>query len=573
MLPSTKIPQVNKLDDLRTVVQTIEVGAGTHSEIARWTGFSMRHVAYALHAVKVLNLVDVDAGLSITKAGEALLVSEINSPAETEVFRGAIEGAEVVKRAVPSLLSDDEPDLKQVAKKIMAISGLAPGTAERRARTLLSWRRQLLFERTGRTRGRTGGLRTEATSGHVPLRQESLYLNRIQIRNFGPIKNADTALGRFCISIGRNGVGKSTFMDSIGFVADCARKGVEKALFQRATQLSELLWFGKGSSFALAFEFSIPTDLRRTQGQDLARYELEIGPDDGGDIGILAENLFMLSSKSPRANGDVIHQRDKTPRGWYKVLSNSSKGNAFYRSERSSWKTVFSIGHRSLALSSVPADRKRFPVTSVIQKVFRRGVQKLALHAPAMRKPCSPLKSSEFEPDGSNLPIVVRDLAVEDPVRFQEWLAHLKEAIPDIQDVSVAERPGDNHLFLLLKYSQGAPLPSWRVSEGTLRILALTLIPFIKDDHAVFMIEEPENGIHPQAIEAVFETLAYPFNKQILVATHSPVFVGIGQLCDFLVFSKHDGATRIVRGEDHPVLRSGAVGVDIDILFAADVIS
>jgi hypothetical protein len=64
-------------------------------------------------------------------------------------------------------------------------------------------------------------------------------------------------------------------------------------------------------------------------------------------------------------------------------------------------------------------------------------------------------------------------------------------------------------------------------SDGALRLLALTLPAYLNDFQGVYLVEEPENGIHPRAVETLFQSLSSVYDAQMLLATHSPVILGI----------------------------------------------
>ena len=199
-------------------------------------------------------------------------------------------------------------------------------------------------------------------------------------------------------------------------------------------------------------------------------------------------------------------------------------------------------------------------------------MQKLSLRSELMQAPCSPLKEKRFEPDGSNLPLVVQQLR-RDEHAFKSWLEHLQTVLP-IRDVEVIEREEDKHTCLRASYDTGLQAPSWHVSEGTLRMMALTILPYLPAEATVYLVEEPENGIHPQAVEAVFQSLSSVYEGQVLVATHSPVLVGLIKPDQLLCFSKTaEGETDIVRGDRHPKLRQWQGEFRLAQLFAAGVLS
>jgi predicted ATPase len=110
-------------------------------------------------------------------------------------------------------------------------------------------------------------------------------------------------------------------------------------------------------------------------------------------------------------------------------------------------------------------------------------------------------------------------------------------------------------------------------SDGALRLLALTLPAYVPEFSGVYLIEEPENGIHPRAVETVFQSLSSVYGAQILVATHSPVILSMVDAEKVLCFAKTpDGATDVVVGSQHPALAEWKGETNLGVLFAAGVL-
>ena len=110
-------------------------------------------------------------------------------------------------------------------------------------------------------------------------------------------------------------------------------------------------------------------------------------------------------------------------------------------------------------------------------------------------------------------------------------------------------------------------------SDGTLRLLALTLPAYLPDFKGVYLIEEPENGIHPMAIETMFQSLSSAYSAQILLATHSPVILSLSRLEDVLCLKKDDaGATDVIIGTEHPDLKGWQGEVNLSVLYASGVL-
>ena len=88
------------------------------------------------------------------------------------------------------------------------------------------------------------------------------------------------------------------------------------------------------------------------------------------------------------------------------------------------------------------------------------------------------------------------------------------------------------------------------------------------------MIEEPENGIHPKAIECVFQSLSSVYSAQILLASHSPIILGIVKPSQLLCFGKTDeGITDVVLGTEHPKLKDWKGTPNLSSLFAGGILS
>ena len=89
-------------------------------------------------------------------------------------------------------------------------------------------------------------------------------------------------------------------------------------------------------------------------------------------------------------------------------------------------------------------------------------------------------------------------------------------------------RPEDQHCYLVVKHHNDLETPSWMLSDGTLRLLALTLLAYVPDGDGICLLEVPENGLHSGAVEAVFKAFSAVAQHedraraQILTTTHSP---------------------------------------------------
>ena len=410
----------------------------------------------------------------------------------------------------------------------------------------------------------------------------------VEALNYRCLRYVRQPLDGFHVLVGANASGKTTFLDVISFLGRLVSDGLDAAVEERTRNFHDLVWGREGSSFELALELVIPDDLRqRLTGEQyqIVRYEVRIGADEpAGEVQILSEKAGLkqalpgpsqsrtLFPMEPTSPGTLLTKRGD--RSLKVVINKVRDGNDnFYGELGKGWAPSFKLGPRKSALGNVPPDESRFPVSTWLKELLTEGIQSLVLNSMLIRRASPPGQIRTLKPDGSNLPWVVEHLREKDPGRFGDWVAHLRTALPDIRGIRTVERPEDRHRYLMLEYHGGLDVPSWVVSDGTLRLLALTLPAYLPDFKGVYLIEEPENGIHPKAVETMFQSLSSVYGAQILLATHSPVVVSIASEDQVLCFAKDArGATDIVLGREHPALRDWQGQTNLGVLFAGGVL-
>jgi len=419
-------------------------------------------------------------------------------------------------------------------------------------------------------------------------------ITSIEALNFRCFRYIKQSLNPFNVLVGPNASGKTTFLEVVSFLGQLVSDGLESAIASRTNVFHDLVWRREGTSFELAIEASIPEELRKklTDGKfNRIRYEVAIGIlPETKEIAIFKERAMLKQNDNPvTAPQRVLFPIDGTvPETLFSsskpsnkraiVTKNEASGNVNFHSEVSEktgkgWTNSFKLGTRRSALANLPEDETQYPVTTWLKSLLSDGVQPFILNSLALRRASAPGQLRGFKPDGSNLPWVVNSLFEKHPARYKNWIAHIQTALPDIENIRTKERPDDKHRYLIVQYKNGLEIPSWTVSDGTLRLFALTIPAYLPEFEGIYLIEEPENGIHPRAVETMFQSLSSTYDAQILIATHSPIVLSAAEIDTILCFAKtSSGAGDIILGSAHPALRDWRKETNLGELFAAGIL-
>ena len=147
--------------------------------------------------------------------------------------------------------------------------------------------------------------------------------------------------------------------------------------------------------------------------------------------------------------------------------------------------------------------------------------------------------SDRLMPDGRNLALVLQEILHRDSRAFD---AAMKRFLPRYERLSTRVI-GGRIVFYLHERGLDGPISADRISDGTLRFLAILAAIFAPDPPSLLCIEEPELGLHPDAVALLGELLVEASERmQIVVATHSETLLSAvsGQVESVLV-CENDG--------------------------------
>jgi predicted ATPase len=185
----------------------------------------------------------------------------------------------------------------------------------------------------------------------------------------------------------------------------------------------------------------------------------------------------------------------------------------------------------------------------------RREMQRwrfLALEPSAMRNPDRFHTDPHVTASGGHIAATLNRIGSEAESRgedretvFASIAQRLRELVP-ISGIDVEIDEVRQLLTVEAREITGVRLPAASLSDGTLRFLVLSVLVEDSEAEGVLCIEEPENGIHPAKMSEMVRLLTdlavdtrkkpgleNPF-RQVIIASHSPVFVQLQQHDDLL---------------------------------------
>ena len=148
--------------------------------------------------------------------------------------------------------------------------------------------------------------------------------------------------------------------------------------------------------------------------------------------------------------------------------------------------------------------------------------------------------------DGGNLAAVLHRLEREDINRF-EWINNqIRRILPVFDRFEIEESYGKVSLRWKAKETDKT-LGAHLTSDGSLRFFALATLLNLPSGMLpdVLLLDEPELGLHPAAVSLVggmIKSLAV--ERQIIVATQSPLLVDAFDLNEIFVLELQDGQTK-----------------------------
>lgn len=354
----------------------------------------------------------------------------------------------------------------------------------------------------------------------------SVFLNRVVLRNYKSIASCDVRLGPLTYLLGPNGSGKSNFVDALHLARDALTGSLDNALSERGG-LSEVRRRSGGhpTHFGIRLELRLPDDGRP------ALYAFRIGAIKGGGYEVQAEQC------------SIGHKPGQGP-------SFSLRRGEIEQTSEDSFPAVTPDRLGLVAASGLAAFR---PVYDALASMGFYN-----LNPKLIRDLQKPQDGRLLKPAGENIASVYRQLERSKADSLAIIQQYLQAVVPIVHGVEHKQvGPMETLEFRQEMASSAYP---WRflaqnMSDGTLRAFGILTALFQGGDEApsrLVGIEEPETALHPGAFGALREALTRAAeDRQVLITSHSPELLddpGI-PVESLLTVVSEAGETRIARAD------------------------
>ena len=339
-------------------------------------------------------------------------------------------------------------------------------------------------------------------------------IESVRIRGFRSLANVELSnLQNANVLIGANGSGKSNFIRFFEMLSWMLRSRRLGEFVERQGGADDQLYGGNSLTPRMEAEIA----LRAEKGRNDYRFTLSYAHPDRF---IFTEEAYRFSAAS--------------------------------RGTDAPWLYVPSSGHREAGIVDVAQATPSHgvnPTTAGVIVHLLRGCAVYQFHDTSdtsnLKKRWDAEDNNYLRAHGGNLAAVLHRLEQEDVRRFEMICQHIRRVLPVFDRFQIDESYGKVSLRWKATGTDKT-LGAHLTSDGSLRFFALVTLLNLPLGMLpnVVLFDEPELGLHPAAIAMVggmIKSLAV--DRQVIVATQSPLLVDAFDLDEIVVLDLKDGQT------------------------------
>ena len=354
-------------------------------------------------------------------------------------------------------------------------------------------------------------------------------LSRLKVRNYRSLADLTLDLGPVNVFFGPNGSGKSTILDTLWFFRDCAIRGVELASSTRSHGIG-VLWDGASDGEQIAVNLAT----------NEIEYELRFGLSSGRIEPFAGEELRSL-----RQNRNLISR-----------TVGSDKANLYHDSFAQQVLAPLREPQKlslGLYLDFNQNDQGAAEFDRVLHFVRQYHSRSFFLHRLKTAGSEVHYETRLWE-HGDNCWSVLRNLHDRREVdpRYNTIMEFMAKSFPSFEGLLLEQTGPDTVYANFREKGRRKEIRASGVSDGHLQLLLLLTALFSEGPArpAVLLFDEPEVSLHPWALSVfadAVELASEQWNKQVLIATHSPVLLSQFDVKHILATGVEEGRTVVRR--------------------------
>jgi predicted ATPase len=331
-------------------------------------------------------------------------------------------------------------------------------------------------------------------------------LDRLKINGYKSIKEVDIEFNDINILIGANGVGKSNFIGFFNFIRKLSQKDLELFI---ATQggANKLLHFGRKTTQELNFSMLFTPN----------GYQATLIPNDLDKLIFKSETGYFFADKIGYVGGTKTYPLDT------KGLSESLLPSKAH--------TASPLGH----------------IAGYIKDWQVYHFHDTSKNAP-MKQTNDITDNLYFKQNGDNLASFLYFIKIHYSKNYAKIVKTIQRVVPYFKDFYLEPEVVHQNSIRLKWYYKGKEniFDVNDLSDGSIRFICLVTLLLQPNLPTTILLDEPELGLHPYALEVLASVFRVVSNKtQIIASTQSATFANMFDIEDIIVADTVDDATTL----------------------------
>jgi predicted ATPase len=387
----------------------------------------------------------------------------------------------------------------------------------------------------------------------------------LKIKNYKSLKEIEISkssfsseaapLEKLCLFIGENGVGKSTLLDAMGFLADALKEGV-----QAACDKPQRGGFARLTNASIEKKHSIEFQIYYREDEDSRpiTYELKISENDG--IPYVEYEQVKQRKKGQNQGQPFPFLAMKKGKGWAwsgeTAVEEKTTQTGISKNKEVGTKIRFILEDKDkLGITTIGTLKDHPRISKLREFISDWYLNYFYPDAARTLPPARPQK--HLDSRGYNICNVLQYLKSKHKKELEKIIKDISKKIPSIQSINLKETDDKRLLIQFNELGYVNPFFQSQMSDGTLKLFTYLLLLHSPEQRSFIGVEEPENGlyhkIHYELAKQFSEYAEKPNSKaQIFIVSHSTYLADALKPTQVYILQKRNGVTTAIQASRIP---------------------